>query len=337
MAHARERRGGDRGRQRGREDEAAGVAANRVDDAGRAGDEAAERAVALGEAALHDRHLAGCAERLRDPGALAPVGAGGVRLVEVRERPVLGRERADLTQRCDVGVHRVDRLEGDDARPLGRQALEQLAQVLDVRVAEDQPLGPGGADAVDHRRVVALVRQDHAALEQAAERAQAGLVGDEAGGEDERRLLRVEVGELVLQLADDDVRARDVARPARTDAVLGERLGGGRDDRRMQAHAEVVVRAPVDDDAPRAVGQTHERRPGGRALEIDEMPVAALLAKGVEAVLERFQGGRERRMRGAHGARWRRRSHSGTVARGGCAAVRPRFDARAPLRHARPP
>ena len=50
---------------------------------GRPGDEAAERAVALGQAALHDRDVAGGAERLRDAGALVPVGAGGVRLVEV--------------------------------------------------------------------------------------------------------------------------------------------------------------------------------------------------------------------------------------------------------------
>ena len=70
-----ERGRGDGRRQRGREDEAAGVAAHAVDHAGRAGDEPAERPVALGEAALDDRHGAGGAERLRDAGALAAVGA----------------------------------------------------------------------------------------------------------------------------------------------------------------------------------------------------------------------------------------------------------------------
>ena len=143
-------------------------------------------------------------------------------------------------------------------------------------------LGARGADAVDHRGVVALVGEDHAALEQAPERAQAGLVGDEARREHERRLLAVEVGELVLELAHEHVRAGDVARPARADAVLGERARGRLDDGRVQAHAEVVVRAPVDDDAAAAVGEPHVRRAGRRALELDEAPVAALLAQRVE-------------------------------------------------------
>ena len=168
-----------------------------------------------------------------------------------------------------------------------RQGLEQLAQVVEIVVAEDRALGPRGADAVDHRGVVALVGEDHAALEQAPERAQAGLVGDEARREHERRLLGVQVGELVLQLAHEHVRAGDVARPARADAVLGERPRGGLDDRRVQAHAEVVVGAPVDDDAAAAVGDAHVRGAGRGALELDEVPVAALLAQRVEPLLER--------------------------------------------------
>jgi len=63
----------------------------------------------------------------------------------------------------------------------------------------------------------------------------------------------VQVGELILQFANEHVRAGDVARTARADAVLGERVGRSLDDRRMQAHAEVVVGAPVDDDAAAAV------------------------------------------------------------------------------------
>ena len=303
MAHAGESGCRDRRRQRGREDEAAGVAAHGVDDAQRACDKAAERAVALGEAALHDRHLVRGAERLGDTGALVPVGARRVRLVEVGQRAVLGGERADLAQRGDVAVHRVDRLERDDARPLGREPVEQLAQVVDVVVAEDQPLGARGADAIDHRGVVALVREDDAVVEQAAERAQAGLVGDEARREDERRLLGVEVGELALELADEQVRAGDVARAARADAVLGERRGDGADDRGVLAHAEVVVGAPVDDDAARCRRRAaRSGAPGAGALELDEVPVASLVAQRVESLLECVQGGRECRVSGAHGA-----------------------------------
>jgi hypothetical protein len=185
--------------------------------------------------------------------------------------------------------------------------------VVEIAVAEDRALRPRRADAVDHRCVVALVGEDHAALEQAAERAQAGLVGDEPGGEDERGLLAVQVGELVLELAHEHVRAGDVAGAAGADAVLGERLRGGIDDGGVEAHAEVVVRAPVDDDAPAAVGDAHVGRARRGPLELDEAAVAAFLAQRVEPLLERLQGGCVGRVCGANGARWRRCAHVGTL------------------------
>ena len=116
MAHARERRGGDRGRQRRGEDEAAGVAAHAVDHGGRPGDEATQRPVALGQAALHDRDVGRCTQELRHAGALMSVRPRSVRLVEGGQRAVLDGERADLAQRRDVAVHGVDGLERDDAR-----------------------------------------------------------------------------------------------------------------------------------------------------------------------------------------------------------------------------
>ncbi len=134
----------------------------------------------------------------------------------------------------------------------------------------------------------------------------------------------MEVGELALELADEQVRAGDVARAARADAVLGERRGGGGDDLGVLAHSEVVVRAPVDDDAARAVGEPHERRARGRALEIDEVPVAAFVAQPVEALLECVQGGCECRVSGAHGAGWREWSHPRTIAIGRRPPERPR-------------
>ena len=57
----------------------------------------------------------------------------------------------------------------------------------------------------------------------------------------------------------------------------------------------------------------HERRAGRGALELDEVPVAALLAQRVEPLLERLESGRERGMSAAHGARWRRRAHAGRL------------------------
>ena len=93
-----------------------GVAAHAVDHGGRPGDEAAERPVALGEAALHDRDVGRRTQGLRHAGALVSVRPGGVRLVQVGQRAVLDGECADLTERREVAVHRVDRLERDDAR-----------------------------------------------------------------------------------------------------------------------------------------------------------------------------------------------------------------------------
>ena len=181
--------------------------------------------------------------------------------------------------------------------------------MLDVVVAEDRALRPGVADAIDHGRVVALVREDHAALEQASEHAQAGLVGDEARGEHQGRLLGVQIGELVLELTHEQMRARDVARPARAHAMLGERPARCLDHGRVLAHAEVVVRAPVDHHPGAAVGEPHVGRARSGALELDESAVAALLAKHVEPLVETAQHGRDRGVPGAPCARWRRETH----------------------------
>ena len=233
-----------------------------------------------------------------------------MRLVEVGQRAVFGGDRAQLAQGPEVAVHRVDRLECDDARHHRRQRLEQLAQVLHVVVPEDRALCSRRADAVDHRGVVALVREDHAALEQTAEHAQRGVVGDEARREHERGFLAVQVGELVLELAHEQVRAGDVARPARADTVLGERLARRLHDRRVLAHAEVVVGAPVDHHARAAVGEPHVRGARGRSLELDEAPVAALFAQRVEPLVKTAQRSRDGRVPGARRGHWRRNTHA---------------------------
>ena len=66
-------------------------------------------------------------------------------------------------------------------------------------MAEDLLLAAGLAHALDHRVVVQRVGQDQAVRDQLGERRDAGLVRDVARGEDQRRLLAVEVGELALE------------------------------------------------------------------------------------------------------------------------------------------
>ena len=85
----------------------------------------AQRAVALGHA--------------RAAGA---VHADGMDLVEIGERAVAVGEVADLVDRRDVAVHRVDQFERHD---LGRRrigCLQQLLEMGEIVVAEDLRTAP---------------------------------------------------------------------------------------------------------------------------------------------------------------------------------------------------
>ena len=101
-----------------------------------------------------------------------------------------------------------------------------------------------------------------------AERRQRRPVRDVAGGEQQRRFLAVQVGELALEQHVVVVGAGDVARAAGAGAAAVERLVHGRDHLRMLAHAEIVVRAPDGDLAGGAVAHSAwragTRRPGAR-------------------------------------------------------------------------
>ena len=110
------------------------------------------------------------------------------------------------------------------------------------------------ADAFDHRGVVLLVGEDHAAGDQLDQRRQRRVVGDVGGREEQRRFLAVQVGELVLELDVIVGGAGDVARAAGAGADGVDRLVHGGDDGRMLAHAEIVVGAP-DGDLARALGR----------------------------------------------------------------------------------
>ena len=214
---------------------------------------------------------------LGDAGAALPVEPDGVDLVEIGHRTVLLGDVADIGDRGEVAVHRVERLEGDDLRRVRVAFGEQPVEMRDIVVAKDLLLGAAVADPGDHRGVVVGIRYDHAARHGLPQRAERRLVGDISRGEQERRLGPVEPGELLLKQDVVVGGPRNVAGAARPGAYPVQRLVHCRDDPRVLAHAEIVVAAPHGDvlDRTAVVARGDGKRPGA-ALEIGENPIAAV-------------------------------------------------------------
>ena len=234
-------------------------------------DVAAERAERLGERAFQHVDAMHLPLARADAAAARPVHADRVHLVAIGHRAVFLGEIADRLDRRDVAVHRVEALEHDQLRPLARLRGEQLFEVLHVVVAPDLLFGAGLAHALDHRVVVPGVGEDQAVRQQLRDGRDAGLVRHVAGGEDERRLLAVQVGKLRLQLDQRMVGAGDVARAARARAHARRGLDHRADHLRVLAHAEIVVGAPDHDvracpaaSARRRAGTGRRSAPGRR-------------------------------------------------------------------------
>src|SRR3981081_4351207 len=156
-----------------------------------------------------------------------------------------------------------------------------------VAVAENLALAAGLTDAFDHRIVVERVRQDQAIWYELADGRNTGLVRDIARGEQQRPLLAVQIGQLLLELHQGMMRARDVAGAAGASAHSGGGLDHGADHLRMLAHSEIVVRAP-DHDIARAFWRMPDRvrKPARDALQISEDPIAPLVMEAVECGAE---------------------------------------------------
>ena len=136
--------------------------------------------------------------------------------------------------------------------------------------------------------MVAGIRHDQAVGDQLRHGGDAGLVGDIARREDERRVLAVQVGEFTLQLDQRVVGAGDVAGAAGPGAHPGRSLDHGADHLGVLAHAEVVVGAPYDDVA-RAVRRVPDRagKPPGQPLEIGEYAITSLVPQLVQGISEK--------------------------------------------------
>ena len=156
---------------------------------------------------------------LQQAAALGAMHADRMRLVDVGQRTVAARHRQQGAQRRDVAVHRVQRLEGHQLRPVGIERRESRVEVRGIVVREDHGLGTAAPDALDHRRMVVGVREHHATRQRGGEGRQHGVVGDVTGGEHQRRVLAVQRGELRLQRDDRIVGTGDVAGAAGAGAV----------------------------------------------------------------------------------------------------------------------
>ncbi len=219
----------------------------------------------------------GGAVALADAAAARAVHADRVHLVDIGHGAIARGEIADAVHRRDVALHGIEAFEYDQLRPARLRRGQKLFEMRHVVVAENLPLGMRLTHAFDHRIVVQGIRQDQAVRHQPGDRGNTGLVGDIAGGEDQRRFLAVQVGKLALELDQRVIIAGDVAGAAGAGAHPRRGLDHGADHLGVLAHAEVVVRAP-DHDVLRTLRRMPHRigKPAGDPLEIGKHPVTPL-------------------------------------------------------------
>ena len=187
--------------------------------------------------------------------------------------------------RCDIAVHGIEALEHDQLRPLRTGRGKKLFELRHVVVAENLLLAMRLAHAFDHRVVIPGVGEDQAVRHLLGERGNPGLVRNVAGGENQRRFLAVQVGQLALEFDQRVIVAGNVAGAAGAGAHPGRGLDHGADHFGMLAHAEIVVRAP-DHDVARALRRVPDRvrKPAGDPLEIGKHPITPLAPQPAKRV-----------------------------------------------------
>src|SRR5215831_17909681 len=99
------------------------VTAQKIDEGGRPRNIPADHAKGLAEGALDHRWAVHDPVALGDTAAAGAVEPDGVHLVEIGHRAVAIGDVAQLADRGDVAVHRIDRLEADELGPVGGRAI----------------------------------------------------------------------------------------------------------------------------------------------------------------------------------------------------------------------
>ena len=176
IAHACRRTGGQGGRQRGREDEAAGIRADRVDDHRVGSDISTHHAECLSQGAFADVDLIHDPIAFGNTTAALAVHADGVHLIKVghgTEALGQGHDRGDVG---DIAIHGIDTLERDQFRCIDRRSGQQRFQVRQVIVAKYVLFAPASADSRDHRGMVLRVREDDQTRQNIVERRECRFV-----------------------------------------------------------------------------------------------------------------------------------------------------------------
>jgi hypothetical protein len=224
---------------------------------------------------------------LADAAAARAIHPDRVHLVAIGHGAVALGQIADGVDRRDVAVHRIEALESNQLRPLGIGGLEQFFEMADIVMPPDLLFAAGLAHAFDHGIVVERVRQNEAVRQKLGDGRDAGLVRHIAGGEQQRGLFAVQVGEFALQLDQRMVGAGDVAGAAGACAHTGGDVDQGADHLGVLGHAEIVVGAP-DHDLALALRRMPQRvrEPAGDAFKLGKHPVAALVVQFVQGSLK---------------------------------------------------
>ena len=280
------RNGGWQGRGK---DESRRIGPHRIGHLGRGRDVAAQHTERLAQRTVDDVDAAHQPVTLGHAAAARAVHADGVHLVEIGERAEFVRQIADRADGPEIAVHRIDALEGDELWRRGIVGFEQFAQVIDIVVPEN-PLRPAvAAHALDHACVVQAVGIDDQAGEQLGQGRKRRVVCDVGRGEEQCRLLAVQIGQFRLELLVVDRGAGNVACATGPRAHGIERLVHGRQDCRMLPHPEIVVATPHGHRHLRPVRPAPAcvREMAVAAGDIDECPVAPLVVQPRNREIER--------------------------------------------------
>ena len=163
--------------------------------------------------------------------------------------------------------------------------------MTEIVVPKDLLCTVGLVDAFNHRIVVQLVGKYQAVRNELGDRRDAGLVCDISRGEHQRRLLRVQVRKLPLQIDQGMVRPCDVAGTAGPCSQTACRVDHRLDHGRVLAHAKIVVRTP-DRYLPGAAARMPNggRQPASNSLKVDKRPVPLFLLQAERGTFEnRFE------------------------------------------------